>query len=97
MFSAGAQCGVTPSFCPVDLILEPGNDFVVEPNGDAGLAWGNSPDRASELYRRVQRARGREIDLAIAAHAITQDATLWTLNEKDFEDIPGLVLVPQGR
>ena len=53
--------------------------------------------RASELYRRVQRARDREIDLAISAHALTQDAALWTLNEKDFEDIPGLVLVPQGR
>lgn len=49
-------------------------------------------DLASELYKTLQRVRGREIDLAIAAHAILQDATLWTLNREDFEDIPGLGL-----
>ena len=47
---------------------------------------------ASSLYGRVARPRGREIDLAIAAHAILQDATLWTLNTRDFEDVPGLEL-----
>ena len=52
---------------------------------------------ASDLYKSVDRARGREIDLAIAAHAILQDATLWTLNQRDFADIPGLVLAsPPG-
>ena len=51
-------------------------------------------DLASELYRTLHRARGREIDLAIAAHAILLDATLWTLNREDFEDIPGLELAP---
>ena len=45
---------------------------------------------AAELYRSVSRARGREIDLAIAACAITRDANLWTLNLGDFRDIPGL-------
>jgi predicted nucleic acid-binding protein len=48
--------------------------------------------QASSLYREVPRARGREIDLAIAAHAIIQDAMLWTLNPEDFDDIPGLEL-----
>ena len=48
--------------------------------------------RAAELYRRVPGARGREIDLAIAACAITWDARLWTLNRRDFEDVPGLEL-----
>ena len=45
---------------------------------------------AAELYRSVPRARGREIDLAIASCAITWDAVLWTLNVSDFADIPGL-------
>jgi len=47
---------------------------------------------AADLYRRVRRPRGRELDLAIAATAILQDAALWTLNPRDFDDIPGLRL-----
>lgn len=49
---------------------------------------------ASRLYSLVTRPRGREVDLAIAAHAISRDATLWTLNTDDFRDIPGLAIVP---
>jgi predicted nucleic acid-binding protein len=49
---------------------------------------------ASRLYRLVGRPRGREVDLAIAAHAIGRDAMLWTLNSDDFDDIPGLTTVP---
>jgi predicted nucleic acid-binding protein len=48
--------------------------------------------RAAELYRLVRRPRGREVDLAIAACAITHEATLWTLNLDDFRDVPGLVV-----
>jgi predicted nucleic acid-binding protein len=52
---------------------------------------------ASELYRLVKRPRGRELDLAIAACAILQDAALWTLNPRDFADIPKLRLAdPEG-
>ena len=51
---------------------------------------------ASRLYRLVGRSRGREIDLAIAAHAISLDASLWTLNTDDFHDIPDLTMVPLG-
>jgi predicted nucleic acid-binding protein len=47
---------------------------------------------AAELYRKVKHARGREIDLAIAAIAIANSAALWTLNPRDFRDIPGLEL-----
>jgi predicted nucleic acid-binding protein len=47
---------------------------------------------AAELYRCVRRPRGREIDLTIAAHAIARNADLWTLNVKDFQDVPGLRL-----
>ena len=47
--------------------------------------------RAAALYRRAGKSgRGREIDIAIAACAISHDATLWTFNTKDFADIPGL-------
>jgi len=49
---------------------------------------------AAGLYKKVRRPRGREIDLAIAACAITHGAALWTLNPADFSDIPDLQLVP---
>jgi predicted nucleic acid-binding protein len=47
---------------------------------------------AADLYRKIRRPRGREIDIAIAACAIAHRARLWTLNPEDFEDIPNLVL-----
>jgi predicted nucleic acid-binding protein len=47
---------------------------------------------AARLYGRVSRARGREVDIAIAAHAIVRQCSLWTLNAGDFEDLPGLRL-----
>ena len=50
---------------------------------------------AARLYSEVARPRGREVDLAIAASAITQSASLWTLNAQDFEDIQGLTLYDQ--
>lgn len=49
---------------------------------------------AARLYNSVPRPRGREIDLAIAAHAITHDSVLWTLNPADFADLPGVRLYP---
>ena len=49
---------------------------------------------AARLYTRVSRPRGREADLAIAATAIVHGAALWTLNRRDFADIPGLELHP---
>jgi predicted nucleic acid-binding protein len=47
---------------------------------------------AARLYRSIRRARGRAMDVAIAACAIEDDAALWTLNPADFEDIPGVTL-----
>ena len=58
---------------------------------DRALPFG--PEEAAEaahLYSNLPRARGREVDLAIAACAITWNAELWTLNLGDFDDIPGL-------
>jgi predicted nucleic acid-binding protein len=49
---------------------------------------------AAEMYRRLDRPRNRAIDLAIAACAISQHAALWTLNPRDFSDIPDLELAP---
>ena len=55
------------------------------------LAFGPVEAKLStDLYRRVRRPRGREVDLAIAATALVWDATVWTLNGADFADIPGL-------
>ena len=47
---------------------------------------------SATLYRSVRRARGREVEIAIAACAMTHEAQLWTLNTADFKDIPGLRL-----
>ena len=48
---------------------------------------------AASLYVGVPKARGREIDLAIAACALSHGAGLWTLHAADFRDIPNLALV----
>ena len=48
---------------------------------------------AASIYRRLKRPRHREIDVAIAACAIVQNAALWTLNPRDFSDIPDLEIV----
>jgi len=56
---------------------------------------GFGPDEvriAAELYRSLPRARDREMDLAIAASALLMGAEVWTLNVRDFRDIPGLRL-----
>jgi predicted nucleic acid-binding protein len=58
---------------------------------DSAVSFGPSEAAtAAELYARVPRPRGREVDLAIAACALTREAQLWTLNVEDFRDIPGL-------
>jgi predicted nucleic acid-binding protein len=51
---------------------------------------------SAKLYRSLRRPRGREVDLAIAACAISHQAALWTLNSADFEDIQGLQLYDAG-
>jgi predicted nucleic acid-binding protein len=53
---------------------------------------GAAAGRAAQLYRKARRPRGRELDLAIAACALIQDASFWTLNREDFADVPGLRL-----
>lgn len=47
---------------------------------------------AAQMYRSLRRARGRDMDIAIAACAIERGARLWTLNVDDFRDMPGLEL-----
>ncbi len=47
---------------------------------------------AAALYEAVERPRRREADLAIAACAIVRGAELWTLNPRDFRDVPRLEL-----
>jgi predicted nucleic acid-binding protein len=47
---------------------------------------------AAEMYRGLKRARGRDLDIAIAACAVAHGARLWTLNPDDFRDLPGLEL-----
>jgi len=62
------------------------------------VAFGNDEaSLAARLYRIVRSPRGREIDLAIAACALTHRAAHWTLNPRDFSDIPQLRLVEECR
>ena len=48
---------------------------------------------SAKIYGAVGLARGRDVDLAIAGYAVVHNATLWTLNTKDFADIPNLRLL----
>lgn len=60
---------------------------------EEALPFGHEEARlAAELYGSVPRPRGREIDLAVAATAMIWKAGLWTLNQRDFQDVPGLRL-----
>src|SRR5262249_47357128 len=60
---------------------------------EAAVPFGSQEAALSaKLYRSLRRPRGREIDLAIAACAISRQAELWTLNDVDFKDIPNLHL-----
>lgn len=63
----------------------------------ATLPFGQQEAQLSaSIYRTIRRPRGRELDLAIAAHALVREAELWTLNTADFKDIPGLRLRSAG-
>jgi predicted nucleic acid-binding protein len=62
---------------------------------EAAVPFGpEEAERAAQLYRGARRARGRELDLAIAACALAHGASFWTLNPEDFGDIPDLRLHP---
>lgn len=71
------QLGVLEALFPLERIVTFGPD-------EACLA--------GKIYQSVKRARTREVDIAIAACAVEHEASLWTLNPKDFKDIPGLTL-----
>ena len=62
------------------------------PSSEALPFGSDEASLAADLYRMMQRARGRELDLAIAATAIRHRAMIWTLEESDFADIPELDL-----
>jgi len=63
------------------------------PRAAAAVFGAAEAQRAAQLYTRVKRPRGRETDLAIAACALTNGASLWTLNHADFRDIPDLRVI----
>ena len=61
---------------------------------EAAVSFGvEEASLAARLYRSIPRARGREVDLAIAACAIANGAAFWTLNPADFRDVPNLRLI----
>jgi predicted nucleic acid-binding protein len=63
------------------------------PSSEAILFGPTEALMAAQLYRKIKRPRGREIDIAIAACAMAHDSYLWTLNPADFKDIPDLKLI----
>ena len=62
------------------------------PAADAREFGSEEAQRAAGMYKATKRARGRDMDIAIAACAIHQRARLWTLHPDDFQDLPGLEL-----
>jgi len=74
------------------LAVELADQEALLPSEAAVLFGVREAEIAAKLYRRIARPRGREMDLAIAACAMAREAPLWTLNRKDFADIPGLDL-----
>lgn len=62
------------------------------PSADARPFGPAEARRAAEIYRGTKRARGRDMDIAIAACALLHRARLWTLNPQDFRDLPSLEL-----
>jgi predicted nucleic acid-binding protein len=56
------------------------------------LGW-NEAAIAAKIHRQLRTTRNRSNDIAIAACAIAHAAALWTLNPRDFADIPGLELI----
>ena len=61
--------------------------------GEGALAFGPAEAAAAtDLYRAVEEPRGREVDIAIAAHGLVRDVAVWTLNVADFDDLPGVEL-----
>ena len=60
------------------------------PSDEAILFGRSEAILAADLYRQLEWARSREVDLAIAACAIVCGARLWTKNLSDFHDVPGL-------
>lgn len=91
---------VLPTFVLYEWLRGPRGDqelAVQEALFPAGESTPFGPEEAriaAELYREVSRPRGREMDLAIAACALSWHAKLWTANKSDFEDVPGLELWP---
>jgi len=59
---------------------------------ELAIVFGVPEALVADVYRKLSRPRGREVDIAIAAHAIARCVPLWTLNHKNFGDIPGLTL-----
>ena len=65
--------------------------------GESAIPFGPAESAlAASIHRRIRGARGREIDLAIAACALSRDARLWTLNLADFQDVPDLLVSRPG-
>jgi predicted nucleic acid-binding protein len=62
--------------------------------GGGAVSFGPSEAAvAADLYGTLPRPRGREINFAVAACALTSGAALWTLNPEDSRDIPTLRLI----
>ena len=61
---------------------------------EAAVSFGvEEASLAAQLSQSLPRARGREVDLAIAACAVANGAAFWTLNPGDFRDVPNLRLI----
>jgi predicted nucleic acid-binding protein len=67
------------------------------PTADARGFGPAEAEQAATIYRSAKRARGRDMDIAIAACALQQRARLWTLNPGDFRDLSQVELYEPPR
>lgn len=66
-------------------LIEFAHQEALFPSDEAILFGPSEAILAADLYRQLERAKSREVDLPIA-----RGARLWMKNVSDFRDVPGL-------
>lgn len=97
LMAGGARIGI-PTLVHYEFLRGPRTaEEIAFRNGlfppEEGISFGHeAAELSARFYRTLPRARSREFDFAIAATAVIHGASLWTLNLRDFSDVPELKL-----